>query len=447
MPKHKKKFIDKKNAVTFSLVHRSQHDPLQADEEASKGVLIAAQGKEGRKEEQHKFGVYFEDDYNYLQHLRDVRELSQVEPTEVYRLDKKEKPKKAGPEIMLPASVFASTVETKEGLLSKGVAVTGPQPTWDPDIVAALDDDFDYDDPENTLDDDFMLAAMSDTVPETRIADTEKNMYDSDDSGSDEDYAGSDEADFSGSEDGFFDQYADPLRDEETRSRFTEYSMTSSVVPRSEALTLVDDRFEKLYEDYDECAEGPLDEEEIDGWHDPDNSEALLNSVLEQFEKEQQEKKVHMDEIKKGALRPVVVDEESRIDLEYEDLPNKAQWDCESILSTYSTLYNHPTLINEPKKIKLTSRLGLPNDVLPERGPTRRQQEQETHVTVERVATYRPKDETTEERKARKQTIKDERKSRRIEKKANKIAFKDEEKKQHKVMMNVKQALQGVHIQ
>lgn len=39
-PKTKKKFIDKKNAVTFHLVHRSQHDPLVADETAPQHVLL-----------------------------------------------------------------------------------------------------------------------------------------------------------------------------------------------------------------------------------------------------------------------------------------------------------------------------------------------------------------------------------------------------------------------
>ena len=38
--RRKKPFIDKKNAVTFHLVHRSQKDPLQADEESSKHVLL-----------------------------------------------------------------------------------------------------------------------------------------------------------------------------------------------------------------------------------------------------------------------------------------------------------------------------------------------------------------------------------------------------------------------
>lgn len=40
-PKGRKKFIDKKNAVTFHLVHRSQHDPLTADEKAPQHVLVA----------------------------------------------------------------------------------------------------------------------------------------------------------------------------------------------------------------------------------------------------------------------------------------------------------------------------------------------------------------------------------------------------------------------
>lgn len=39
--KKKKQFIDKKNAHSFQLVHRSQKDPLQADEDSSKHVLVS----------------------------------------------------------------------------------------------------------------------------------------------------------------------------------------------------------------------------------------------------------------------------------------------------------------------------------------------------------------------------------------------------------------------
>ena len=43
-PGKKKKFINKKEAVSFHLVHRSQKDPLQASEEASKHVLVPGSG-------------------------------------------------------------------------------------------------------------------------------------------------------------------------------------------------------------------------------------------------------------------------------------------------------------------------------------------------------------------------------------------------------------------
>lgn len=38
----------------------------------------------------------------------------------------------------------------------------------------------------------------------------------------------------------------DMFADEETKSRFTQYSMTSSVIRRNDGLTLLDDRFEKV---------------------------------------------------------------------------------------------------------------------------------------------------------------------------------------------------------
>lgn len=66
----------KLKGVTFQLVHRSQQDPLVADETAPQRVLLpvtkkeSKEEKEQRLEEQHKYGIYFDDDYNYLQHLK-----------------------------------------------------------------------------------------------------------------------------------------------------------------------------------------------------------------------------------------------------------------------------------------------------------------------------------------------------------------------------------------
>lgn len=44
---------------------------------------------------------------------------------------------------------------------------SGPRLDLDPDIVAAMDEDFDFEDPDNELDDDFMMMAQSDK-PTTR---------------------------------------------------------------------------------------------------------------------------------------------------------------------------------------------------------------------------------------------------------------------------------------
>ncbi|XP_042369620.1 protein LTV1 homolog [Plectropomus leopardus] len=81
MPHRKKKsFIEKKKAVTFHLVHRSQRDPLAADETAPQHVLLPAAkaDAEKRRAEQREFGVFFDDDYDYLQHLREASVPSEL---------------------------------------------------------------------------------------------------------------------------------------------------------------------------------------------------------------------------------------------------------------------------------------------------------------------------------------------------------------------------------
>ncbi|XP_064605794.1 protein LTV1 homolog [Liolophura sinensis] len=474
MPGRRKKFIDKQNAVTFHLVHRSQRDPLQADDDASQRVLLpAASQKElaERKEEQRKFGVFYDDDYDYLQHLRDISEINKLQPGEYIRAndgelasDSEVEIPQGEPSLQLPSSVFASEVETEVGLLNKAVAVKGPQPDWDPDIVAALDEDFDYNDPDNLLEDDFILQANAGSLDAEPVDENmdgrrrpdfdDDQLFDSDDDYEDGDGdVASDEADFSGDE-----QYRgpmgldgeDPFGDMETKSRFTDYSLSSSVMHRNKGLTLLDDRFEKLYEQYDDTEIGALDHEDLEGG--VDQGSHLLNTILDQFE----------DQQKLVALKDVVepgetindsgedsgMDDNGLVTVVLEE-PDK-KWDCESILSTYSNLYNHPRLIDEPKKTKinLSSKSGLPLGVLQQPGLTQKQIEKDRRqaLVADRASTYRPKDETTEEKKSRKQAVKAERKERRAEKKANKIAFKVEQKRQESEVQNLQKNLQGVKI-
>ena len=53
----------------------------------------------------------------------------------------------------------------------------GPQPDWDPDIVAALDDDFNFEDPDNQLDDDFFTVANADQPPPHGMGEQKRQEY------------------------------------------------------------------------------------------------------------------------------------------------------------------------------------------------------------------------------------------------------------------------------
>ncbi|KAF6724549.1 LTV1-like protein [Oryzias melastigma] len=103
-----------------------------------------------------------------------------------------------------------------------------------------------------------------------------------------------------------------------------------------------------------------------------------------------------------------------------------------------------------PKSIRVSSKTGIPLDVLPNRGVTAKQAERMTRINdsdLPRVSTQpRSREESTEERKARKQAIKEERKERRVEKKANKMAFKEEKVRQEKQMLNLRTNVQGLKL-
>uniref|UniRef100_A0A8C3GLZ0 Protein LTV1 homolog n=1 Tax=Cairina moschata TaxID=8855 RepID=A0A8C3GLZ0_CAIMO len=470
MPRKKKKpFIEKKKAVTFHLVHRSQRDPLAADDTAPQRVLLPAQKgqDEQRREEQRKYGVFFDDDYDYLQHLKEASGPSELVPSvrgqqsriiitneghiedEIQRI--------AAPSIKLPSSVFATEFEEDVGLLNKAAPVSGPRLDFDPDIVAALDDDFDFDNPENILEDDFVLQANE---PKKRRSDAEDDdeWEDVEDDSDEKDSCNDEDYDSEGplSDDGVNGQGKEFLfMQEETKSRFTEYSMTSSVMRRNEQLTLLDDRFEKFFEQFDEDEIGALDNVELEGYINTDN--ARLQEVLNDYYKEKAKNCVKFDSLEPCEDLDSPANEES--EEEKEEIVTlviekpKEKWDCESILSTYSNLYNHPKLIMEPSKpkpIKISQKTGIPLHVLPQKGLTAKQIERMQMINdsdLPRASTQpRSKNESKEERKARKQAIKEERKERRMEKKANKLAFKVEKTRQEKELLNLKQNIQGLKL-
>lgn len=131
--------------------------------------------------------------------------------------------------------------------------------------------------------------------------------------------------------------------------------------------------------------------------------------------------------------------------------PRVEQFDCESILSTYSNLYNHPTVIGDSPKpqITLSKRSGLPvgfvgtnnnkskagsnkHFVLPEDEDEESDEESpDAQSTVStNLGERRPKKESAAEKAERKRIVKEMRKARREEKKQNRREFKSEEMRQ-----------------
>lgn len=469
MPKPKNKkaaFIDKKNSISFHLVHRSQKDPLAADDEAPQRVLqpiLAKEEKTKVKEEEREHGVFYDDEYNYLQHLKD-RDVVEHDWSEADRfiVQAQEEARKvvSGSNVALPSTVFATEGdEEKVGLLNKA-APTGLDLSLDPDIVAAMDEDFNFDDPENALEDDFMMQAMGDGGG--LLAEDDSDYEDMEDSDVDSDFGGGRSEDEEDDEVPSLQSWTG----EETGTKFTNYSMSSSCIRRNNQLSLLDDKFDKFMDQYGEMEEGALEGEDIEGTITEEGDR--MKQLLSETDKERKTRRMQLDrekEVIKSMLDTVDDSEEDeKEEKEKLVLPDDQgeKWDAESILSTYSTLYNHPKIISERRKVSpivLSSKSGVPKDVLG-RGLTAAALKQldlenlglgcedDLQSVRSRMSTVsiRPKHETVEEKKARKSELKNLRKERREEKKANTQAFKSEKIRQEKVNLNLKNNLQGIKI-
>ncbi|CAM6100187.1 unnamed protein product [Calypogeia fissa] len=135
-------------------------------------------------------------------------------------------------------------------------------------------------------------------------------------------------------------------------------------------------------------------------------------------------------------------DEEVAVALESEE--DRDDWDCETVVSTYSNLDNHPAKIGAPGKSKLRPKLQgivenaeiirlsgkqrLPVDYLPKREDEDKQRGKPIRkeaISSGKVAGPRA-GETPEEKKARKASLKENRREARLAKKNLKLCYKDE---------------------
>merc|ERR1719167_649985 len=130
---------------------------------------------------------------------------------------------------------------------------------------------------------------------------------------------------------------------EETATKFTNYSMSSSCIQRNEQLKLQDDKFERFFDQYSDGEEGALEGEDIEGTLDEEGQR--MENLLEEHKEEKRTARQQLEreeEREREVIRRVLEQEDGDEEMEKIVLPADAeakreQWDAETILTTYST--------------------------------------------------------------------------------------------------------------
>jgi len=232
----------------------------------------------------------------------------------------------------------------------------------------------------------------------------------------------------------------------------------------------VDVYFEKFLESYEDDEIGELDEEDprVEGHLEQDSKQ--VDRILQQYLQDKDEERVQnagatntvSDAARRHILETTAREEEAaassetlargaiqfdddEVDMtqalgDYAKPKRQSHWDCESIVSTYSNLDNHPSVVGSEilslrKKKKVAPRIRAS---IPETIEATYSSDDEGDEIVVNKGERRRRGETKAEKKARKMQLKAARRERRQEKKALKIGFKMEKAKQ--VAMEIKSA-------
>jgi len=208
----------------------------------------------------------------------------------------------------------------------------------------------------------------------------------------------------------------------------------------SAAKTKLDEDFDALLEEYGDDQLGALDneaeEEKLLGNKDLSEFEYVIDEHLNKPLRQQAKIRNDLNEHLADENRMAVEWDDTDEPLEIVEVKKEPQWDCESVLSLRSNLSNHPGRVGRPERINHKALEGPAKAPLPEI-------DEATVVELPEVSTYRPRGETADERRARKDAVKEHKKLCRALKKETKEAFKTEAKK-NSVARNAGDLREGV---
>jgi protein LTV1 len=186
----------------------------------------------------------------------------------------------------------------------------------------------------------------------------------------------------------------------------------------------LDDEFDAVLDGYSDGQLGALDEEAEEGELCGKQNLATFDYLIdEHFDKAAREKVNIRQELDSHLGGETVIPELEELGaepLETLEIRVAPEFDCESVLSLRSNISNHPGKVGRPDRIKPVSE--KPERVLPNIS-------EDDAVELPEVSTFRPKGESADERKARKDAVKEHKRLCRSLKKETKEAFKNEKKK------------------
>lgn len=418
------------------------------------------------------------DGYDYAQHMKEMGQGKFYSATS--RFDAGEEARALSRKVDLPDDALPS-VEEQDRLLD---AITLTTDVMDDDLREALVNDEAFEE----LDDNFVVQAAEENAEQGGTDDFDYDahiaklmeaasgvtpLYRGNITDSEEEEFSEDEEEFSNGED--------------------EHDGVEAPEDRDEAQRVLDELFEKtLAEEYDDEQLGELEEDDpetrgketLDGellaaivedyafvqqeladaegkLGNPLRAGNQLQKVLEECEAERfayeydENAETEDEEEPEGPVARAEREEKELQELfernTYLQREEREKWDCETIVSTYSTLDNHPTVLREEaptrrkkkkqpavvsisegedirkQKVTLSRKTGMPLGVFETAAPKANKQHQQPQQPE---TSRRLKGETKEEKRARKAAVKMDKMARRAEKKETKLAFKEEEARQ-----------------
>ncbi|KAI9105935.1 hypothetical protein DFS34DRAFT_36912 [Phlyctochytrium arcticum] len=467
-----------------------------------KGAVADKKGKSTVREEASMHGIFFDDQdkYDYLKHLKIVGEdpsgvvmeaknTRKEKPTAIKFVDEEEeKDSRRKVTFQIPAAALPSAQEDRVGMLNRSDPSFLEVAPDVREVLYALDDEAYVDE---AADDDFFAALDGDELPDDYVEEvkgpSQTTKGSEGQAGEEEWYhayrkykKGEHEEDSADGTDDSDDEDRKFRRSDgwERRTAETSFSvMSSSTMFRNDKLTLLDDQFDRVIDEYSDEEIGELDGEDPNVRGDNLVSRTRLEGIFDDFLDETEvigHKKRLVprvigkevmdsvrDDLRENAKEALKMYEEGReyklkkgekvVEMLEPEEKVYDTWDVETVLTTYSNIYNRPKLIGEigkGRKIRLQGRMGLPvleDEAVSEKENEDGDEEGDEEEPVNK-GVARSKQETKEEKRQRKQEIKEERRNRRGEKKATKTAFKEEGKRQLKVLPNVLAQEKNLHV-